>query len=126
MHNPWPACFPNLAQLGPAGERCIDQRAGGVTGPRVDDHSGWFIEHNDILILVNQIQADILLQKLDGGLIRDFNPDALPMFEPEGWLFGLVSINPNFASADQCLKAHPREISNLRGQKFIQASAVFC
>src|SRR5579864_7548087 len=42
-----------------ASEQRVDERARLVAGSRVDDHAGWFVDHRDVAVLVQDLERDV-------------------------------------------------------------------
>ena len=87
-------------------EEGVDQRAGRVPGSRVHHQIGWFVDHEQVIIFVQDIQGNVLRQHLAGDGIR---PVDLDLVSHPGVVSGFRSgaIYQHGPFGDQLLKAPP-------------------
>ena len=87
-------------------EEGVDQRAGRVPGSRVYHQIGRFVDHQQVIIFVQDIQGNVLWQHLAGNGIR---PVDLDLVSHPGVVGGFRrgAIHEHGPFGDQLLKAPP-------------------
>jgi hypothetical protein len=99
----------------------VDERAGGVTGAWVHHQAGGLVDHQEILVLEEDIQRDGFgaeAKRLGGG---NDEPDLLPGAH-RGTGLGRVTTQENVSVGDQSLDAGARQ-PTLLGQEDVEALA---
>ncbi len=79
----------------------VDQRAVRVAGGRVHDHALGLVDHQQVVVLVDDIQRDILRHGLDGLCVRDLQQDGVPCLQ-------LEAFGHQFAVAQHMALCHKR------------------
>ena len=64
------------------GDKGVDQGPVRIAGGGMDNQTGWFVDHNQVVVLVNDIEWDILSHRRGRNGGRDFNFVMLARFDP--------------------------------------------
>ena len=80
----------------------IDQGAVRVAGGRVHHHALGLVDHQQVGVLIHDIQRDLLRNGLDGLCVRDLQQHSVPCFQLETFGHGLA-VALHMAVSYQCL-----------------------
>ena len=86
-------------------EQCVDERSAGVSRRRMDDHSGLFIEHQQVVVFEKNLQWDRLSDGVGDRCCLGFvnrNGFTRPEFFPR---FGRLPFDKNVPLLDERLEA---------------------
>ena len=68
------------------GDQGVDQGTGQVSRRRVDDKSGRFVDHDQVVVFEDHVERDIFPQRLRVDGFRNPQEEAFPRFDPVGGL----------------------------------------
>ena len=101
----------------------VDQGPAGMTGRRVDDHAGGFVDDNEVAILMNDGEACIFRLRFCRLRRRHGDDIALARFDPQAGLFYRPARARHVALLDECLQARTRKLSNMAAEHAIEPPA---
>jgi hypothetical protein len=95
----------NAFHLGVVPEHGIDQCSTRVTGRGMNDHPGRFIDHQQVIILEQNIQRNIFCNKVNGRGRWDSYCDRESIFQFLPRLAGSLTVHVHQARPDESLNA---------------------
>lgn len=105
------------------GDKCIDERTGGITGSRMHHETGRLLDHDQVAVLVDDFQGDRFAAWL--GIERPGHLDKVgfALFDPVIGVSYRFSVVRNAPFLDQLLETRTAEFGERGGQKPIEAPA---
>ena len=101
VDNAWPADTTDPRQTVPAmGNQCIHQSASPIPGRWVNDHAGSLVEHEEVIVLVNDVEGQVLREGLGWFRLGDIDRDDVSSRDG-GLRAGLFSIEKDVADYRQ-------------------------
>ena len=122
VHDARPARSTDARRAGRMRQHRGGERASRMPGPGMNDHPGWLVEHQHVLVLVHDRERDGLgLERLRRER-RDLDLDPLAGGHVVGGL-ALRPVHANQSRVDQRLESGARHTGQLRGQPAVQTLA---
>ena len=100
----------------------VDQGAVRVAGGRVHHHALGLVDHQQVGVLIHDIQRDLLRNGLDGLCVRDLQQHGVPCFQLETFGHGLA-VALHMAVSYQCLQRRAGQASVLTAEEAVNALA---
>ena len=124
------ALFPANAgqRIAAMGDERVDERCLTIAGSRMHHHAGRFVQHDELVVFVQNIQRDVFT--VNGRFYgrRHGELNFVIQFDPPGWVFYRVSPVIAFHGAgtrfDKRLQAHAADFRYVLCQYLVQAHAV--
>ena len=93
------------------GDYGIDQRSGVVSGSWMDNQPGWFVDHQKLIILMDDVERDVFALRNGRGGRWNGCSDGISRFDP---VFGLQygpRVHRHLTACDQGLEPCPAHVS---------------
>src|SRR5271165_268214 len=87
----------------------IDQRAPRVAGRRMNDETGRLVDHNEMLVLIDDVERQVLAEQRRLLGFRRLEGDSHAYGEPHRRIARDRAVDPNFALLDQRFESGARE-----------------
>ena len=107
------------------GDQRIDQGAGPVAGGGMNDEVAGFVDHNDIVVLVNHAQRNGLGGGLGWRQRRHVDRDRRAGIDPMIGIADRVAVERDGAGPDQCLEPRPGQLDDIAGEHAVKPFAGF-
>ena len=102
----------------------VDQRAGPIAGRRVDDQAGRLVDHDQLVVLEEDVQCDRLTHRCGGFGWRQLDGDRFASGQPAAGLGHRPAADPDRSAAYQRLNAASRKaFAEGAGQPLVEAAA---
>ncbi len=119
MDNPRSLHPTDAGQCPAVGEQGMHQRAGASSGARMDDHSRSFIQDDEVLVLMQDVERDRLWCEQEWPSRRDVELDVLAGSHPMARLLR-VAADQDVPALDEPLDPRSRQAAR-PGQEHVQA-----
>ena len=106
-------------------EQCVDERAVGIAGGRVDNEPGRLVEHQKLIVLIDDVQCHRLRLGPVGDGRRQIDDEALAPFDPHRGVVYRFAIQAHLTGFDQLLEPAAREGGEMSRQDAIEPLARF-
>ncbi len=105
MHQPWSFLAADAFHIRVVAEDSVHQRAGRMSRRRVDNHPRRFVDHDQVVVLENNIQRNILRYQTARHRRRDAHFDIIAVVEHLSAFFGSHPVDADKSIRDQALNA---------------------
>ena len=124
MHDPWPENAANPGQRAFAMvEKGVDQRAGRMAGGGMHDHAGRLLQHQKMLVFVQNLQRDRLRLGLRRLRVGNRDGKMLTRFDPCRAVGYLNAVPADLARRNQGLEPCSGQRRQPGGQELVEALA---
>ena len=106
-----------------AAEERVDERAGDCARASVHDHAGGFVDGDDVVVFVEDLERNRFGFGTDGRAFGDFESDFFAAAKVQRAFLGGVAIDLDEAGCDQFLDASAAELRALGGDETIETRA---
>ena len=106
-----------------AAEERVDERAGDCAGAGMDGHAGGFVDGDDVVVFVEDIERNGFGFGADGRALGDFETDFFAAVKMERAFLRGVAIDLDEAGHDQFLDAGAAEFGALGGDEAVETRA---
>ncbi len=106
-----------------APEERVDERAGDYTGAGMHGHAGGFVDGDDVVVFVENLERNRFGFGADGRALDDFESDFFAAVKMERAFLGGVAIDLDEAGHDQFLDASSAELGALGGDEAVETRA---
>ena len=103
-------------------EESVDEGAVGVTGGGVDDEADGFVDDEEFVVLVDDVEGDVLGEDFGGVRFGDFDGDDVAGGNVV-FGFGGEVVEEDVPGLQKGLDARPREFGEMGGEKNVEAFA---
>ena len=126
VHDPGPplAADPRKAVAAMRNQR-IDQRSGPVAGRGMNDEIAGFVDDDDVLVLVNDVERDGLGRRLGRLGRRNVEPDGGAAIDAVVRIADRLPVDRNGAGLDQDFEPGPRQSGDMAGKHAVEPLAGF-
>src|ERR1051325_10336333 len=124
MDDAWSRDAADAFERGAAvGDQRVDQRARQIAGRRMDDEARRLLDHDEIVILVDDLEGNVLATRLGIGRRRHLDDITVAVFDPVVGVFYRFFVVRNEPLTDQLLKARAAEERKCARQKPVETPA---
>ena len=106
-----------------AAEERVDERAGNCAGAGMDGHAGGFVDGDDVVVFVENIERNRFGFGADGRAFGDFESDFFATVKMQRAFLRGVAIDLDEAGHDQFLDASAAELGALGSDEAVQTRA---
>ncbi len=126
VHDARPLDAADAGQAGAAvGDQRIDQRAGFVAGGRMHDETFRFVDDDDVVVLVDDVERDVLRFRLGGNGGRHVDCDRIARGDMISGVANGPGADRNRTCEDQGFQSRPRQLRRSRRQHAVEPNRTF-
>jgi hypothetical protein len=107
MYDPWPLNAPDAGEMGTIGQERIDESSRGIAGARMHHHARSLVEHQEMRVLIDDIEGNRLRRHTRGFGRRQGHSDAIALAKAIARL-GRSPIHQNLLLLDELLQVGSR------------------
>jgi hypothetical protein len=123
MDDAWTQGIARLGKRLTATEERVDERAGDCASASVNGHASGFVDDDDVLVFVKDIERDGFGFGADGRAPGDFESDFFATAKMERAFLCGIAIDLDETGFDQFLDASAAELGALGGDEAVEARA---